>query len=133
MMLFSHWLLLVVWLLFWLKNWRFSTNSSIGNYCILKRLLHRLNFRLRTCINLLGISVSNIKLYLQITIYIKIIVIHNEFTRECNRRLKKITIDNIVDITQTVNINSWEKITNRFAQTFDGIMKSNCRSYKKFK
>ena len=39
---------------------------------------------------------------------------------------------NIVDITQVININSLKKIMKRFAQTFDGIMKSNCRSYEEF-
>ena len=40
---------------------------------------------------------------------------------------------NIVDITQTINLTAKRKIMNRFAQTFDGIMKFNFRSYEKFK
>ena len=40
---------------------------------------------------------------------------------------------NIVDITQVIiNINSLKKIMKRFTQIFDGIMKSNCRSYEEF-
>ena len=38
-----------------------------------------------------------------------------------------------VDTTQIININSRKKIMNRFEQTFDGLMKSKCRSYEKFK
>ena len=41
---------------------------------------------------------------------------------------------NIVDLTQVTDINSRKKIINRFAQTFDGIMKPNFRkATKKFK
>ena len=40
---------------------------------------------------------------------------------------------NIVHITQIININSRKKIMYRFAETFDGIMKSNCPTYEKFK
>ena len=39
----------------------------------------------------------------------------------------------MVDITQIINIDSRKKVMNRFAQTFDGIMKSNFRSYGKYK
>ena len=51
-------------------------------------------------------------------------LIHNEYTWECNRELKKSTEMNMVDITQIINIKNQKKIINRFAQTFDGIMKS---------
>ena len=61
-------------------------------------------------------------------------LIHNEYTWECNRKLKKKSPEmNIVHITQIININSRKKIMYRFAETFDGIMKSNCPSYEKFK
>ena len=40
---------------------------------------------------------------------------------------------NIVDITQIININSQIQFMNRFAQTFDGVKKTNCQSYEKFK
>ena len=48
--------------------------------------------------------------------------------------IKKKSLEmNIVDISQIINMNSLNKIINRFSQTFDKIMISNCRSYKKFK
>ena len=40
---------------------------------------------------------------------------------------------NMVDITQIININSRKKIYEQICTTFDGIMKSNFRSYEKYK
>ena len=47
--------------------------------------------------------------------------------------LKKSPEMNMVDITQIINISSRTKIKSRFAKTFDGTMKSNFRSFEKFK
>ena len=37
-------------------------------------------------------------------------LLHNEYTWECNRELKKSPEMNIVDVTQIININSRKKL-----------------------
>ena len=60
-------------------------------------------------------------------------LVHNEYTCACNRGLKKSLEMNIAHITQIINMNSRIKLMNRFAQTFDGVMKTNSQNYEKFK